>query len=315
MSQVGPRWGRSNGRLIPEHFRPKAPLTARPTVNDESCEHLFSGFQNSRAFTDTTRSKSKLASSHWLTRIQGHCQRVIARSFARRPFEILAQGPLVSFTFDDFPRSALLTGGAILQSFGLAGTYYASLGLMGQQAPTGPIFLAEDLKLLFEQGHELGCHTFSHCHAWDTRPKAFEDSVVRNQQALNTLAPGTSFKTFSYPISVPRAGTKRRISKYFACCRSGGQNFNIGNVDLNHLSAFFLEKSRDKPEIVKELIDQNRRACGWLILATHDISKDPTRWGCTPDFFEEIVRHAVNSGAQVLPVLKAYETLRTRSSS
>jgi glycosyltransferase involved in cell wall biosynthesis/peptidoglycan/xylan/chitin deacetylase (PgdA/CDA1 family) len=253
--------------------------------------------------------------SQFVARIRGPYQRATARFSARRPFAISTETPLISFTFDDFPRSALLAGGAILQSFGLAGTYYASLGLMGRQAPTGPIFLPEDLEGLLEQGHELGCHTFSHCDAWDTQPSVFEDAIIQNRQVLSELVPEASFKTFSYPISVPRVGTKRRISKYFECCRCGGQTLNVGNVDLNYLSAYFLEKSRDNPEAVKKLIDQNRRDRGWLIFATHDICKDPTPWGCTPSFFEEIVRYAMNSGARILPVFRAYETLRARSAS
>jgi hypothetical protein len=257
----------------------------------------------------------KSVTSQISTRVQKHSQRLIAYSIARRPMVINTEVPLISFTFDDFPRSALLTGGAILRSFGLAGTYYASLGLMGSQAPTGPIFLPGDLEELLEQGHELGCHTFSHCDAWDTRPSAFENAILQNRQVLNELAPGASFKTFSYPIDVPRARTIQRASKYFVCCRCGGQTFNSGNADLNYLSAFFLEKSRDHPEIIKHLIDQNRHARGWLILATHDVCKDPTRWGCTPDFFEEIVRYAVNSGARIMPVFQAYEVLRAGSSS
>jgi glycosyltransferase involved in cell wall biosynthesis len=253
--------------------------------------------------------------SQALKKPQGQYQRITARSFARRPFAIVPQAPIISFTFDDFPRSALLTAGSILRSYGLAGTYYASFGLMGRQAPTGSIFLPEDLKSLVEQGHELGCHTFSHCHAWDTPPDVFEDEIIRNRRALSELVPEASFETFSYPISVPRAQTKRRTAKYFACCRCGGQTFNIGSVDLNYLSAFFLEQSRDNPEIVRNLIDQNRRAQGWLIFATHDVSNNPTHWGCSPDFFEEIVRYAVNSGARILPVFQAYELLRTGSSS
>jgi peptidoglycan/xylan/chitin deacetylase (PgdA/CDA1 family) len=240
---------------------------------------------------------------------------VAARSFARRPLAINPQTPLISFSFDDFPRSALLTGGAILHSYRLSGTYYASLGLMGSHAPTGQIFLREDLQVLLGQGHELGCHTFSHCHAWDTEPELFEDAVVQNRNALGEFVPGAVFKTLSYPISVPRPETKRRMSKYFACCRCAGQTFNVGNVDLNYLSAFFLEKSRDNPELIKDLIDQNRRARGWLIFATHDVCDDPTPWGCTPALFEEIVRYAVNSGARILPVFQAFESLRVRSSS
>jgi peptidoglycan/xylan/chitin deacetylase (PgdA/CDA1 family) len=254
-----------------------------------------------------------LTASQFFTRIQRRYERFCARSFARRPFEIRTETPLISFTFDDFPRSALLTGGSILKSFGVAGTYYASFGLMGGQAPTGAIFLPEDLKLLFEQGHELGCHTFGHCHAWDTPPDVFEESVIENQRALSALVPGASFKTHSYPISVPRAGTKRRIEKYFACCRCGMQTFNTGMVDLSYLSAFFLEKSRNDPEAVKNMIDQNGLARGWLIFATHDISESPTPYGCTPQFFEEIVRYSVNSGARILPVAQAYETLRDES--
>jgi peptidoglycan/xylan/chitin deacetylase (PgdA/CDA1 family) len=252
--------------------------------------------------------------SQLVARAQGRYQRATAHYLCQRPFTISPGIPIISFTFDDFPRSALLTGGAILQSFGLAGTYYASLGLIGKRAATGTMFLEEDLKALVEQGHELGCHTFGHCHAWDTSPREFEEAIISNRQALRELIPRASFETLSYPISVPRARTKRRVSKYFACCRCGGQTFNVGKVDLNYLSAYFLEQSRDNPEAIKQMVDQNRRAGGWLIFATHDVCKDPTRWGCTPDLFEDIVRYSVNSGARILPVFQAYEALRATSS-
>jgi peptidoglycan/xylan/chitin deacetylase (PgdA/CDA1 family) len=248
--------------------------------------------------------------SHIVRRAEGRYQRATARYFFQRPFTINSDIPIISFTFDDFPRSALLTGGAILKAFGLAGTYYSSLGLVGKKTATGNMFQAEDLKLLIEQGHELGCHTFNHSHAWDTSPRAFEDSIIANRQALADLIPEASFSTLSYPISVPRAQTKRRVSKYFACCRSGGQTFNVGTVDLNYLSAFFLEQSRDNPEAIKRVIDENSRAQGWLIFATHDVCEDPTRFGCTPELFRDVVKYSVNSGARILPVFQAYEALR-----
>jgi len=251
-----------------------------------------------------------MGSLQFLTRIQGLYWRTSARLFFRRPFVINAKFPLVSFTFDDFPRSALLTGGAILEHFGVTGTYYASFGLMGQQSDTGTMFLREDLDTLLLHGHELGCHTLEHCHAGDTKPIVFEDSVIKNQLALSKLLPGIAFRTLSYPKSQPRAWTKRKIESRFACCRGGGQTFNAGTADLNCLSAFFLEQSRDNPEAVKDLINQNQRARGWLIFATHDICNTPTPWGCTPEFFENIVEHAVISGARILPVVEAWEALR-----
>jgi peptidoglycan/xylan/chitin deacetylase (PgdA/CDA1 family) len=246
-------------------------------------------------------------------RIRRCYARRAARVLARRQFAINAEKPFISFTFDDFPRSAFQVGGAILKAHELRATYYASLGLMGAQAPTGTMFLREDVESLLEQGHELGCHTFGHLHAGVTPPSLFEESVLRNRAELANLCRNVGFRTFSYPISEPRVRTKQRISRYFACCRGGGQDLNVGVADLNCLSAYFLEQSRGDPKAVKNLIERNRRLNGWLILATHDISDTPTPWGCRPDFFAEIVQCAVQSGAQILPVIEALEALESAS--
>jgi len=72
------------------------------------------------------------------------------------------ESPVISFTFDDFPRSALLNAGAILRERGLAGTYYASFGLMGRKTTTGEIFTRDDLGELVQQGPEVTSHTFDH---------------------------------------------------------------------------------------------------------------------------------------------------------
>lgn len=244
----------------------------------------------------------------WLRLEESYRRRAGSVSF-RRPFSISPERPLISFTFDDFPRSALLDGGAILKRFGLAGTYYASLGLMGKETPTGQVFFADDLKALYEQGHELGCHTYSHCDSWDTKSATFENSVIENRDALKALLPGAEFRSFSYPISLPRPLTKARMARHFRCCRAGGQTLNAGRVDLNQLSAYFLEKSRDNIQAIKNLIDRNQKLHGWLIFATHDISNNPTPFGCTPEFFEQVVQYAIGSGARVLPVAQALEVL------
>lgn len=243
------------------------------------------------------------------TRVHNYYKRNIARALFRNLVDVRPQVPLVSFTFDDFPRSALLEGGAILNRFGVRGTYYASLGLLGTVAPTGSIFVSSDLPILINRGHELGCHSFSHLHSWDTDGRSYENSILENRAALKRLVPGAEFKTFSYPISAPRPLIKLRTAKHFLCCRAGGQTLNTGTTDLNQLAAYFLEKSRNDVESVRDIINRNRAGRGWLIFATHDISASPTPYGCTPEFFEQIVRYAVNSGARILPVIEALEVL------
>lgn len=233
------------------------------------------------------------------------CQRRMARWFGRRPGRIRMESPVISFTFDDFPRSALINGGAMLREHGFAGTYYASLGLMGTKAPTGEIFMHEDLDDLIQQGHELACHTFDHCDSWETAPAEFEASILRNRDAVAKHLSGLGLRSFSYPIGCPRPETKRRVANHFECARGGGQTFNNGIVDLNYLKAFFIEQSRDHFDAIKQTIDGNARAKGWLILTTHDVCNQPTRFGCSPRLFKQVVEYSAKSGAAVLPVSKA----------
>ena len=238
-------------------------------------------------------------------RIVGKYQRTSAKYFSRRMITMRNESPLISFTFDDFPESSLRVGGAILKGHGLAGTYYASLGLMGQMTPTGLIFSPGDLKALLDDGHELGCHTFAHCDSWETTPSAFERSVEENQTALSRLHSGARFATLSYPITCPRPETKLRLSRRFECCRFGGQTFNVGSLDLNLVAAHFLEKDSGDGAVIGNLIEQTVRTRGWLVIATHDIADEHTPYGCTPAFFESVVRDAARSGAVIMPVADA----------
>lgn len=240
-----------------------------------------------------------------LRRLQGKYRRTLSVALCRRSIKMQNTGPLISFTFDDFPQSALEVGGKILRAHGVAGTYYVSLGLLNRDEPTGRICSSTDLKEVLAQGHELGCHTFGHCDAWETESRSFQESILANRRALKEILPGASFATMSYPINTPRPSTKRRTGRHFAGCRGGGQTFNSGPIDLNYLQAFFLEQSREVPSLIWEMISRNRNEGGWLIFATHDISVQPTRFGCTPELFEDVVSRAVGSGARVLPVAQA----------
>ncbi len=247
-----------------------------------------------------------------ITRIRNRYRWTLSRRCGRRLVELRPPTPMISFTFDDFPKSALWEGGNILTRHGVRGTYYVSLGLMNRDLPAGPGFSQEDVRKVLAQGHELGCHTFAHCHAWDTSPSIFEGSIIENQRALGELVPGAVFHSLSYPIAFPRPQTKRRAAKHFSCCRGGGPKYNVGLTDANSLQACFLEKCRDNPTVAKDLIAANSRERGWLIFATHDVCDTPTPFGCNPTFFQEIVRCSVASGAKVLPVAQAWEALNTK---
>ncbi|HVX56577.1 MAG TPA: hypothetical protein VHA37_02490, partial [Candidatus Saccharimonadales bacterium] len=83
--------------------------------------------------------------------------------------------------------------------------------------------------------------------------------------------------------------------------------------DLNYLKAFFLEQCGEDMSSIRALLDATCAAGGWLIFATHDISPLPSRFGCTPEFFEAVVAAAAKSGATLLPVAAACQELQRRA--
>ena len=247
-----------------------------------------------------------------LVRFRGAYARRMAKWFGQRPFALPPGPPIISFTFDDFPRSALLAAGTVLEASGAAGTYFCCHGLMGQTTPTGEIFRADDLPYFLSHGHELGCHTFHHYPAWDTDPSTYELSVADNASALAPFARPRMLQTHSYPISYPRPGTKRRLGRRFRGCRGGGQTYNHGSIDLNYLNSFFLEQSHDDIGAIERIIATNAEAGGWLVFSTHDVCESPTQFGCTPAFFEEVVNKSVRSGARILAMSAALDAIGVR---
>ena len=69
---------------------------------------------------------------------------------------------VVSFTFDDFPKSALTAGGSILERHGARGTYYVASKLAKTDGAVGRLFDVEDISAAHHNGHEIGCHTYTH---------------------------------------------------------------------------------------------------------------------------------------------------------
>lgn len=247
------------------------------------------------ATVSSLSSVTRRASNKW--------RRMSTEHFARRPHALDSGIPYVSFTFDDYPVSAIAEGGRILEDYGVRGTYFVSMGLLGRPSPSGPIVTPDDLHATVAAGHELGCHTYEHLDGTEGTAADFDRSVARNQDALQRCAPGERFDVFAYPLNGPVLSIKKAVGKHFNACRGGGQTFNSGTADLNLLKACFLDRRQGMDlHATARLIDMNAAAGGWLIFATHDVVSAPSPYGCAPLHFDAIVGLAVRSGAKVLPM-------------
>ncbi len=167
----------------------------------------------------------------------GTVRRTLLSSCHRRTIALENSGPFVSFTFDDFPRSAYTTGGTILKNLGIRGTYYVAMGLMNTSNDLGEQFRLEDLHAAVADGHELATHTFSHHSSRRVSLGAFQDDVRKGRSAIQETEGLDASENFAYPYGEATLAVKEAVGREMMSCRGiyGGSNGPV--VDLNLLRA------------------------------------------------------------------------------
>jgi peptidoglycan/xylan/chitin deacetylase (PgdA/CDA1 family) len=244
----------------------------------------------------------------------GLARRKLLFSMYSRPVSLGARGPIISFTFDDFPRTALAVGGRILKSYGLRGTYYTALGLMNTSNHLGDQFRREDLETVLNDGHELASHTYNHVSSRSVSCMTFRKEVEKGRKAIEELTGQSDFGNFSFPFGEVTLNAKRAVGQDVASSRSIWSGLNGPEVDLNLLRANSLYGGLNKSAQVQELILENERRGSWLIFYSHDVSPTPSRFGCTPELFEFVVSFASSRGTRILTVAEVVTELGNPSS-
>lgn len=226
---------------------------------------------------------------------------------ARRNVHLKNRQPLVSFTFDDFPRTALSTGGRILEDFGARGTYYTAMGLAGTTNFLGEHFVAEDLHELSAKGHELASHTLHHVSARDVAQRRFRAEASEGWEAIRTIPGLSPSRNFAYPFGTTNPILKKHIGATMSSCRGNFSGLNTAVTDLNLLRGNALYGDLRSLDRVKQLLEENKRANGWLIFYTHDVRENPSAFGCTPGLMQETLKLVVKQGCKVVRIQDVVE--------
>ncbi len=196
-------------------------------------------------------------------------------------FRLLNDTPMVSFTFDDLPKSAATTGAA-----------------------TGD---AEDIMALHHRGHEIACHTFSHKRACDLDAASLAEEIERNRQYFRAIDPSIKVENFPYPWGYGSLVRKQQLRTVFQSCRSIVPGVNSGTVDLQFLRAMPLIDRRIDCERIERAFDEAQTNNGWLIFYTHDVADRPSPYGCSP----ALMNHALEAASRrKIPILNMAEALR-----
>lgn len=241
--------------------------------------------------------------------LTGKLVRMNARLRARKPMKFELGKPLVSITFDDFPRSAALTGRRMVEERGWRGTWYASCDFIDSTTHHGAMMSAEDLTSLDAAGHEIACHTLSHTDAARVALPELLTQIDQNADAARAAGLTRAFTNFAYPFGEASPQAKTALMSRFDTLRGVRPGVNRTGDDLALLKAVGLDGG--DTGITKALgwIEDAVASPGWLILYAHDIQDHPTEWGCTPQEFKQVLDAVAASGAAVLTVRDAVARL------
>ncbi len=122
---------------------------------------------------------------------------------------------MVSFTFDDVPKSAAPIGAPILEEYGARGTFYIAGGLVDHWSGHWTGVSADEIVALHRRGHEIACHTFSHARATDLDAAAMTLEMEKNRRYLQALDPSIKIENFAYPYGFGSVLRKRQLGKAF----------------------------------------------------------------------------------------------------
>ena len=229
--------------------------------------------------------------------------RQLRRLQNRRMISVKADAPIISVTFDDFPKTAASIGAPMLEAKGWRGTYYTSAKLEGTTNHHGPQFDRSDVIALDKAGHEIAGHSYDHSDLSQMSLKDVINQVRENKAKLSAYNLGQSIDNFAYPFGAASASLKQLLQNEYRSMRGIRAQTHQGSADLNELSSYgFYSSTADS--IIDRIGALNSKPV-WMTVFTHDIQDAPTPWGCTADEFGALLDAIESSGARVMTTRQA----------
>ena len=161
----------------------------------------------------------------------------LTRNWSPHALPSRATAPVVSFSFDDFPRSAAREGASVLREFGVKGTYFVAGARSGRHLDDVDQFTKDDLLAVADAGHEIGCHTFGHIRLPTASLAEITDDLLRNQEFVQQILGDYTMCSFAYPDGDVSIATKALVGRWFPICRGIWGGVNHRRIDFMQLKA------------------------------------------------------------------------------
>ena len=241
--------------------------------------------------------------------IQSKIMRRVSRRTDRSTLPQI-QNSIISFSFDDCPKSAFTNGLPQLETQGWRATIYIACGLCETTNHLGLHVSEADIVDAYNRGHEIADHTYSHLSADAVEINTYMADIESNQLKLQQLGLPES-RHFAYPYGHVSPPLKKALRTRFETLR-GVVTSTTSTQDANLMWATRIY-SNDSIGLALEKIKQAKLAPQWLHLFTHDVRDTPSKFGCTREDFQIIINAVKDSGLQVMTVDEAYRSITETS--
>lgn len=230
---------------------------------------------------------------------------------AQKTLKLKLDKPIVSFSFDDCPKSVVENALPALEQEQWRATLYMSMGLCETTNHLGLHMSESDVKAAYNSGHEIADHTYDHIDALNVSHQEFEKNIDKNQAHLNALGIPPS-KTFAYPYGQLNLAVKKIIDKKFTGGRGITSHINTTHVDLNQISSNRLYGGQKYHNLLAD-IEKLKDTPGWITIYTHDVRDNHSKFGCNMQHLKAVIEAVKNAGAEVMTLADAIKYLETKN--
>ena len=219
---------------------------------------------------------------------------------------------IVSFTFDDVPKSAFENALPLLEKRGFKGTWYVCGGYLGEMFD-GKLNLSEDdVYKLVELDHEIGCHTYGHLSLWKTKEQDLIKDLDKNKEVLEHITGAGKIISFAYPYGRVGYRIKDVIKDSYSIARGTKGIANIGRTDLYELSAVSLCNEYLSINRIRGYLEDTIEKKGWIIFYTHEVETNYGKYGCSPEYYQRLLDLVEDYKMKTMSVKDVYSMILNR---
>lgn len=235
------------------------------------------------------------------TSIRSKLRRRLTARRSVMPLCRVPDGFTLTISFDDVPLTGVLNGAPLIEAAGGRATWYVASGLVGTTSASGQIASAPEYAALAERGHEIALHTHAHPNCDRMHPSDVITEIARNRQNL-TASGCLPSANFAYPYGETNVALKRALMGRVATARGILPGVNRRGSDALQLLAYDLRPDGLYLARAEAGIHSAARDGGWVILFTHDVQDQPSRYGTTPALLTGLIERSLSLGARLRTV-------------